>query len=123
MQCESVQGRRLPDVHGREDETGLWKEPPGTWRWRIDGYAGKRIMEAVLPTKYPEGPGMVHPYLHCSCVVETDNPDPRRFWEWDGNEEAPTLSPSIMVDTHWGEDWVRVFWHGYMKAGHFQACE
>ena len=22
---------RLPDVRGREDETGLWEEPPGTW--------------------------------------------------------------------------------------------
>ena len=29
-------------------------------------------------------------------------------WQWDGNREAPTLSPSI--------NWVGV-WHGWMRAG------
>lgn len=29
-------------------------------------------------------------------------------WQWDGNREAPTLTPSL--------NWVGV-WHGYMRAG------
>jgi hypothetical protein len=29
-------------------------------------------------------------------------------WQWDGNREAPTLTPSI--------NWVGV-WHGYLRAG------
>ena len=37
MQCKSVKGRRLPDVNGREDETGLWDEPLGVWRWILNG--------------------------------------------------------------------------------------
>jgi len=36
-------------------------------------------------------------------------PDPNEDdWQWDGNREAPTLTPSI--------NWVGV-WHGYMRAG------
>lgn len=32
----------------------------------------------------------------------------RKGWEWDGNREAPTLTPSINI---------LVKWHGYMTAG------
>jgi hypothetical protein len=36
-------------------------------------------------------------------------PDPNEDdWQWDGNREAPTLTPSI--------NWVGV-WHGYLTAG------
>jgi hypothetical protein len=34
-------------------------------------------------------------------------------WEWDGNREKPTLSPSIHC--------VGV-WHGYLRAGRFESC-
>ena len=33
---------------------------------------------------------------------------PRPSWEWDGNEESPTLSPSIHDVGHW---------HGFLKQG------
>lgn len=33
-------------------------------------------------------------------------------WEWDGNEQAPTLSPSINCNGNGG-----CGWHGHMKAG------
>lgn len=34
-------------------------------------------------------------------------------WTWDGNREAPTLSPSILAgDTGW---------HGYMRAGQLES--
>lgn len=126
MKCESVKGHRLPDVNGRDDETGLWDEPPGTWRWRLGGPRGERVMQAVLPSRYPDGPGIVHPYQTCDCrVVEGPIPAPGKkiCWGWDGNVDAPTLSGSISVDTTWGEHRERVFWHGYMEAGNFRACE
>lgn len=34
-------------------------------------------------------------------------------WEWDGNEEAPTLSPSVHHVGHW---------HGYLRAGIWESC-
>lgn len=35
-------------------------------------------------------------------------PHPSPSWEWDGNKEAPTLSPSVNHIDHW---------HGYLRAG------
>lgn len=122
MQCKSVKGVRLPDVSGRDDETGLWDKPPGSWRWRLNGYAGDRVLEGVLPSKYPDGPGVVHPYQMCYCVV-CGSTSMLPVWEWDGNVESPTLLPSILVDTVWGEKNQRVFWHGHMVNGNFVACE
>ena len=120
MKCRSVDGRRAPDVRGREDETGLWREPPGTWRWRLDSFFGARALEAVLPSRYPDGPGVVHPHLvFRGCVAGERRPR----WEWNGDENAPTLSPSVLVETLWGPESRRVFWHGYVRGGRFEACE
>ena len=34
----------------------------------------------------------------------------RAQWDWDGNREAPTFSPSINCEAHCG-------WHGYIRNG------
>jgi len=34
-------------------------------------------------------------------------------WQWDGNEDAPTIMPSIHVLEHW---------HGWMKNGELVSC-
>jgi len=34
----------------------------------------------------------------------------RAQWDWDGNRETPTLSPSINCESHCG-------WHGYIRNG------
>ena len=117
MKCRSVDCQRLPAVTGRYGETGLWNEPPGTWRWRLDGPGGARVLEVVLPSAYPPGPGVVHPYQIAHCEIAEGR------WKWDGNESKPTLDPSILVDTLWGEDRARVYWHGHMRAGRLEACE
>ncbi len=36
-------------------------------------------------------------------------------WNWDGNHERPTLTPSIQFLTP-------CKWHGYLKAGEFERC-
>jgi hypothetical protein len=36
-----------------------------------------------------------------------------RVWGWDGNTEAPTLTPSISVPG---------YWHGYLRAGKLESC-
>jgi hypothetical protein len=38
-------------------------------------------------------------------------------WRWDGNREAPTLTPSILHD-----DGVGGAWHGYMTKGELVSC-
>lgn len=35
-------------------------------------------------------------------------------WEWDGNREAPTINPSILVR---GEKDKPPLWHGWLRAG------
>jgi len=35
------------------------------------------------------------------------------LWDWDGNEDLPTLSPSI---NHVG------CWHGFLRAGELTSC-
>lgn len=36
-----------------------------------------------------------------------------RVWTWDGNEQSPTLSPSL----HWVGHW-----HGYLTNGELKSC-
>lgn len=44
----------------------------------------------------------------------------KTYWEWDGNREAPTLSPSILV---WGNGKDQpATWHGYLRAGKLETA-
>ena len=40
-------------------------------------------------------------------------PGAKDSWAWDGNRDAPTLTPSI---NHVG------CWHGFLSEGEFKAC-
>jgi hypothetical protein len=44
-------------------------------------------------------------------------------WNWDGNVDAPTLTPSILhtkrVDGVYPDG---CGWHGYLTAGEFTSC-
>ena len=35
-------------------------------------------------------------------------------WQWDGNEDKPTTTPSININ--------RGHWHGYLTSGVFRSC-
>ena len=39
-------------------------------------------------------------------------------WQWDGNKESPTISPSILV--HAVEGWTDG-WHGYLRNGKLET--
>lgn len=41
------------------------------------------------------------------------DPGGARIWGWDGNEEFPTLTPSILSPNEW---------HGFLRAGKFESC-
>jgi hypothetical protein len=37
-------------------------------------------------------------------------------WDWDGNREAPTLTPSVL------QSGLPCRWHGYLTAGEWKEC-
>ncbi len=41
------------------------------------------------------------------------SPGGERVWGWDGNEDRPTLTPSV----HWPG-----VWHGWCRAGRLESC-
>lgn len=51
-----------------------------------------------------------------------------RAWLWDGNEDCPTLTPSILrrVDTQENTEYEikghKCDWHGYLTQGVFRSC-
>lgn len=80
--------------------------PDGAVMWLPVRSTADRFVRAVCP---------------CGCrqvwalrVVAPGDPDPEPscgpHWEWDGNEEAPSLVPSVNLDRGCG-------WHGYLKGG------
>jgi hypothetical protein len=46
-------------------------------------------------------------------VQQGNNQHGPRTWAWDGNEDKPTLSPSILFPGTW---------HGYLKSGRLESC-
>lgn len=64
----------------------------------------RRVLQGILPG----GHGFSCPY---------EGPG---AWNWDGNRESPTLTPSILVNIIWGEEEELIeLWHGYLTAGQF----
>lgn len=59
-----------------------------------------------------------------SCILPIQNLLAPRYiegvsWNWDGNMEAPTLTPSIL---HWGAGRDNPpTWHGYLKNGKLET--
>ena len=64
-----------------------------------------------------DGPG--HDSVHVLRIYQEGDPvPPKPSWLWDGNKDAPTLTPSIACGMPKGCDW-----HGHMRAGRFVAHE
>lgn len=63
--------------------------------------------------RYPAG--MIY---NCPCGCGTRGslafrPHASPSWEWDGNRDAPTLSPSVHHVGHW---------HGWLRNGIWESC-
>ena len=50
----------------------------------------------------------------CSTVRSVPVKGPQQ-WNWDGNLELPTLTPSILIVGECG-------WHGFLTAGEWRTC-
>lgn len=75
---------------------------PGDFHWSEE-YLGMRYIYVHLPGQDRWDPIKVHrgPALG------------ERVWGWDGNEDKPTLTPSIDL---------RERWHGHLTAGRLVSC-
>jgi hypothetical protein len=64
--------------------------------------------------------GMLFGCPGCGCVMicAFTVMDGHPSWTWDGNEKAPTLTPSIIHTPSKGG----CGWHGFLTKGEFKAC-
>ena len=102
MNTDSADCTRLPYPFPNDREL---KVGEFCWSKEINGV---RYLHIVLP-------GSIRPdSIRCSTASPTiiqDNFGP--VWGWDGNEDKPTLSPSL----HWPGQW-----HGHLVAGRLVSC-
>lgn len=56
----------------------------------------------------------------CGCGFDSwlpiNGPEKDHGWNWDGNREAPTLTPSVL------QSGLPCQWHGYLTAGEWKKC-
>lgn len=115
--CEMVRLVDLPyrpDIPDQDDDA--WRDPycllkhdgqkvPGRFLWghEHDGY---RMIHFILPGGFYGGIP-----VHREGTPRPDIQSP--VWTWDGNEDRPTLAPSI---------WMHGCWHGFVRAGRMESC-
>ena len=90
---------------------------PGDWYWGRDE-AGRRVLWLLVPDLEGRDQGTLTPHgvelLRLYARHASKNwAQPGSVNGWDGNEEAPTLRPSILVPDGW---------HGFLEAGKLRAA-
>lgn len=91
---------KTPPVQAQRFED-IWEiDHPGAFEFYREG------------DRYPAGMIYACP---CGCGTRGSlafRPHPSPSWEWDGNLDAPTLSPSVHHVGHW---------HGYLRNGVWES--
>ena len=86
---------------GYKDGNQLLKNPGDFWFSIIDSFNKVKHFSFLCPC----GCGRVH-----GCIISLDGHN--STWKWDGNEEKPTLTPSLLSLSE-------CKWHGYLTNGVF----
>ena len=57
-------------------------------------------------------------------VVQGPAPSNQTAWGWDGNQDKPTLTPSLLLEKVVKVDPLtkEQVWHGHMTAGRLESC-
>ena len=76
----------------------------GDFFWRFTD-EGARYITLALPRPRPNAPD---DYIMNDLPVAKGINRPSECWGWDGNEDVPTLVPSIHCVGHW---------HGFVRVG------
>jgi len=82
---------------------------PGDWQFVDSSNVDDAWIYIVIPNGTPEGSLAQLPLV----------PSTTDSWQWDGNKEAPTLTPSILHHEHVGNP---QSWHGYMTKGELKSA-
>lgn len=72
--------------------------------------AGDFCFSGDMKTFFVWLPGMIGPI---AIEIQKGAPGGPRVWGWDGNEDKPTITPSIHSIGRW---------HGWLKAGKLESC-
>lgn len=92
---ESCDCRKVADYDAMERPGDFYFKP-------MQGMEGETCLHITLP-----GGAYI-------CIgVKRGGHDTPKVWGWDGNEERPTLTPSIHAIGRW---------HGYLRAGRLESC-
>lgn len=105
---------RAIHVANFDDYDAKGKQPGSFW-FAVD----KSDQPKVINFSCPCGCGAIHG-LSVPPADEDDKKYGRHLWDWDGNREAPTVSPSIRAYESNGKD---THWHGFLKKGFFRQDE
>jgi hypothetical protein len=79
---------------------------PGDFRWGPESEDGIRYLYIRIPGTPAYGFDALRCFRGADRGIE-------REWAWDGNEEKPTLTPSILNPDSW---------HGHLVAGRLESC-
>lgn len=106
MNTESIDMRRI--------------ERPLPWTW--NGAEDK-----PKPGDFQIHPGgeMIHMVLPggslCSIPIKKGRKE-EHAWHWDGNDDKPTLSPSVDHYSHDSKGNKHTIWHGHIVKGRMVSC-
>lgn len=92
------------DMKRRDPPAEVWELEVGEFCFEVDD-KGQRWFNCTLPGE-----------THCRIPVRpvlTPGINGGHSWEWDGNEDKPTLHPSVHCVGSW---------HGWIKAGRMESC-
>lgn len=53
--------------------------------------------------------------LSALSFANSPGAEPGKTWTWDGDHDAPTLTPSVWMKNECG-------WHGYLTKGEWRPC-
>lgn len=77
----------------------------GDFWWR--DMDGEMYLVAIFPGEVPTLNGMT------AVRVKGEAKPGSPTWKWDGNQDQPTLTPSVNIVGHW---------HGWIQAGEMRTC-
>ena len=89
-------------------DSPFWQYGPGAFCWRQD-VAGSRTMLLLVPSERERGYEPLYLYMRHAANNWAEAGEEHG---WDGDEDRPTLSPSVSVPGGW---------HGFMENGQLRT--